>query len=55
MKIMLTSSIIGLAMLLSCAPKSPSTTKTIMDNNTLSKDQQSQPGTEIATFANGCF
>jgi len=54
MKTMLNSAIIGLATLLSCAQKSPTTTKITMDN-TLSKNLQSLPGTETATFANGCF
>ncbi len=55
MKTTLTSAIIGLTTLLSCAQKSPTTTKINMDNNLVSKNQQQMPGTETATFANGCF
>jgi peptide-methionine (S)-S-oxide reductase len=55
MKTTLTSAIIGLTTLLSCAQKSPtSTTKITMDNNLKSTTQQAT-GTETATFANGCF
>jgi len=55
MKTTLTSAIIGLTTLLSCAQKSPtSTTKITMDNNLQSTAQQ-PAGTETATFANGCF
>ncbi len=55
MKTTLTSTIIGLTTLLSCAQKSPtSTTKITMDNNMDSKNQ-ALPAVETATFANGCF
>lgn len=54
MKTTLTSAIIGLTTLLSCAQKTPtSATKITMNNNMESTTQKA--GTEIATFANGCF
>ncbi len=56
MKTTLTSAIIGLTTLLSCAQKSPtSTSKKTMDNNMESMNQQPLPAVETATFANGCF
>ncbi len=55
MKTTLTSAILGLTTLLSCAQKSPSTTKIMMDNNMETKNQQPLPAVETATFANGCF
>jgi len=54
MKTTLTAAIVGLTTLLSCAQKSPTTTKLTMDN-TMESKKQLPAGTEIATFANGCF
>ncbi len=48
----------GLSTLLSCAQKSSSnnnTKVTMEQKETLPKDNPALPGTEIATFANGCF
>jgi peptide-methionine (S)-S-oxide reductase len=55
MKASLTSAIVGLSTLLSCAQKSPANSNIIMDNKTKTTTQQALPGTAIATFANGCF
>jgi len=56
MKTTLTLAIIGLTTLISCAQKSPATTKITMENNNMeARNQQPLPATEIATFANGCF
>ncbi len=55
MKTTVTSAIIGLTTLLSCAQKSPTATKISMDNNMEPKNQQALPAVETATFANGCF
>lgn len=55
MKTTLTAAIVGLTTLFSCAQKSPVTTKITISNNMESKNKQPLPGTETATFANGCF
>ena len=55
MKTTLTSAIIGLTTLLSCAQKSPTSTTKINMENMESKNEQALPGVETATFANGCF
>ena len=56
MKTTLTSVILGLGTLLSCAQKSPSTTSINMNNNTMeTKDPSISANMQTATFANGCF
>jgi peptide-methionine (S)-S-oxide reductase len=55
MKTWLTSGLFGLTTLLSCAQKSPTTIKIPTSNTMKSTQQQAMPGTETATFANGCF
>jgi peptide-methionine (S)-S-oxide reductase len=53
---MLPAALIGLSALLSCAQKTPSTSTITKENNTMeSTTKQAIPGTETATFANGCF
>jgi peptide-methionine (S)-S-oxide reductase len=54
MKTMLSSAIVGLTTLLSCAQKSPTTNKITMDTTEL-KSPQPLAVAETATFANGCF
>ena len=58
MKITLTSAILGLVTLISCAQKSPSTATTSINinNNTMeTKDPSISANMQTATFANGCF
>jgi peptide-methionine (S)-S-oxide reductase len=56
MKTILTTAIIGLTTLLSCAQKTSTTTNKTMENNDMKvRDNPGLAATEIATFANGCF
>ncbi len=56
MRTMLSTAIIGLSTLLSCAQNKPATTEIKKENNTMeTKNQNALPAVEIATFANGCF
>jgi len=56
MKTMLTSAIIGLTTLISCAQKSPTDNSIKMENKKMKVSENQMPAhTEIATFANGCF
>ncbi len=60
MKTLLSITIIGLTTLFSCSQRSSSTTETIMDNNYQSSkpsimSPSTDPKTDTATFANGCF
>lgn len=61
MKAILISTFIGLTTLISCAQKSSSTSEPIMDKKNQSTDNAipvnpaALPGTDTATFANGCF
>ena len=55
MKSLLSASLIAIIALVSCAQKTPTTNKLTMDSNEAKKDNGVNPGTETATFANGCF
>src|SRR5689334_10440665 len=56
MRTMLSTAIIGLSTLLSCAQNKPATTEIKKETNTMeTKNQNALPAVEIATFANGCF
>lgn len=55
MKSLLTSAVIGLTALLSCAQKSNTTKKINTDKNMEAINQNALPATETTTLANGCF
>jgi peptide-methionine (S)-S-oxide reductase len=56
MRTMLSTAIIGLSTLLSCAQQTPAKSTTTTENNTMdTKNQNALPAVETATFANGCF
>lgn len=56
MKSTLTAAVLALTTLFSCAQKSSTSNKTIMEKDTaLSAAQKVPAGTATATFANGCF
>ena len=55
MKTILSTAIISITTLLSCAQKSSTSTNKYMENKMENKDNTTMPGTETATFANGCF
>lgn len=55
MKTILASGFISLGTLFSCAQKSSTTTNKPIENNMEIKNNATMPGTETATFANGCF
>ena len=55
MKTTLTTAIIGLTTLFSCAQKTTETTKIKKNTEMDTRTQATQPAVETATFANGCF
>jgi peptide-methionine (S)-S-oxide reductase len=55
MRTILSSIVIGLTTLISCAQKNTTINNKIMDNNEGKMNNPALPATEIATLANGCF
>lgn len=55
MKTILASGFISLGTFFSCAQKSSTITNKPIENNMEIKNNAAMPGTETATFANGCF
>ncbi|MEO5563008.1 MAG: peptide-methionine (S)-S-oxide reductase MsrA [Chitinophagaceae bacterium] len=55
MKAAFAYAMIAIASLTSCAQKSPATANLTTTNNTTMDNTTLKPGTDVATFANGCF
>ena len=55
MKTTMTTTIVALITLLSCAQKTPTSVNITKENNMEPKNQNPLPSVETATFANGCF
>jgi peptide-methionine (S)-S-oxide reductase len=56
MRTLLSTTLIGMSTLLSCAQQTPTTSNLTKENNTMDiKNQNALPVVETATFANGCF